>query len=93
MKTFKILLDVRNVLAEFDGQVKRVGFFVTKIVDAPNLNLAFEAAKHEVLHSAEAQRIFKNASDDPPQVVLEEHEAVNRATGEDVETGFLFYEE
>ena len=90
--TFKLLLDVQGVWAEFDGKVQPVGFFVTRMVDAHNLQEALVMATAALKASSDFKAIVRNEPNNPPRIVLDEHEIVDRESEDHSETGFLFYD-
>ena len=92
MPKFKLLIDVQDVFAEFDGKLQRVGFFVTRIVDADKVEDAFSIAKHALEDSSTFRAAIRNGPENPPRFVLEEHEAIAANSDEHMETGFMFYD-
>lgn len=93
MKRFRVLMNGSNFLLLLDGKVRRVGFFVTRFVLAPDHEQA-ELAAVEMLQADSVLRRARNARDDPPVLYVEEvEEAYGIQEQNGTQPGFAFYDD
>jgi hypothetical protein len=92
MSKYRVLISGENFLLNFDGQVQKLGFYVTRVVDAQNPNDAELAAVDLVRRDSRLKGNVLNQSDDPPMLYAEEIEEVEESSdGENVDTGFSWF--
>jgi hypothetical protein len=83
-----------NFLLNFDGQLQKLGFYVTRVVDAQNPEEAELAAVALIRADSRLEGNVLNERDDPPMLYAEEIEEIERSKAEkNVNTGFSWYPE
>jgi hypothetical protein len=94
MPGFRVLINGRNFLLNFDGEARRVGFYATRFVEAATADEA-ESAAVELLRGDELLREGTlNEQTDTPMIYVEEIVEVSGwKKDEEVNTGFSFYTE
>ena len=94
MGKFKVLMNGKNFLLNLEGREQKMGFYVTRIVEAATAEEA-ESAAIELLKADEylISSTLNEKTDSPMLYVEEILEVSRRKKGEDANTGFSFYTE
>jgi hypothetical protein len=94
MSKFKVLVNGKSFLLNLEGREQKVGFYVTRIVEAATAGEA-ESATIELLKADEYLKSSTlNEKTDSPMLYVEEIiEVSRRKKGEDANTGYSFYRE
>lgn len=92
MAEWRVLLNGRNFLLEFEGEPKRLGFYTTRFVEAQNPEAAEMAAVQMVREDSTLQQVLNDPSDSP-MIYAEEVTEATRQNSEYPNTGYTFYEE
>jgi hypothetical protein len=71
MSKWRVLLNGMDFWLHFDGKPSRMGFFTTRIVEAPDA-VSAELAAVEMLRREVALRAPVNSAEDPPMIRAEE---------------------
>jgi hypothetical protein len=87
-----VILNGRNFWLDFDGASKRVGFFTTRCVNAPDAEKAELAAVQLVRSDAKLQGILNDPSD-PPMIHLDQIRELSDPDSDFANTGYSFYVE
>jgi hypothetical protein len=87
-----VILNGRNFWLLIDGSRKRVGFFATRCVEAPDAERA-ELAAVELVHSDPELRGILNEARDPPMVHLDQIRELSGPASDFANTGFIFHVE
>jgi hypothetical protein len=95
MKRFKVKLHGKNFLLNFDGELKRVGFYATKFVKAENPQEAEKIAIILIHQNPNLRDTVLNKNTDRPTINIEEIKEVSflKFFTEKSTTGFTFYPE
>lgn len=94
MAIFRVLVNGRNFLLDFDGEARRVGFYATRTVEAATPDEAESAAVELLRRDALLREVTLNEQTDPPMMYVEEIiEVRNGKKDGDANTGFSFYTE
>jgi len=95
MKRFKVKLHGKNFLLNFDGELKKFGFYATKFVKAENPQEAEKMAIILIRQNPNLRDTVLNENADRPTINLEEIEEVNflKFFAKKSTTGFTFYPE
>lgn len=81
-----------NFLLNSDGQLQKLGFYVTRIVEAQNPEEAELAAVDLVREDSRLKGNVLNERDDPPMLYADEIEEIEISDGaENVNTGFSWF--
>jgi hypothetical protein len=92
MSKYRVLINGENFLLNFDGQLQKLGFYVTRVVDARNPDEAELAAVNLVREDAHLKGNVLNERDDPPTLFADEIEEIEKSDGaENVNTGFSWF--
>jgi hypothetical protein len=87
-----VLLNGENFLLNFDGRPQKMGFYVTRFVDAADADDAENAAVALLREDALLKGLVLNGRDDPPMLYAEEVEELEAdAHAEQVDMGFSWY--
>jgi hypothetical protein len=95
MKRFKVKLHGKNFLLNFDGELKKVGFYATKFVKAENPQEAEKIAIILIHQDPNLRDTVLNKNTDRPTINMEEIKEVSflKFFIEKSTTGFTFYPE
>jgi hypothetical protein len=95
MKRFKVKLHGKNILLDFDGELKKFGFYATKFVKAENPQEAEKMAIILIRQNPNLRDTILNKNTDRPIINMEEIEEVGflKFFTEKSTTGFTFYPE
>jgi hypothetical protein len=95
MKRFKVKLHGKNFLLNFDGELKKFGFYATKFVQAENPQEAEKNAIILIRQNPNLRDTVLNKNTDRPVINMEEIEEVSffKFFTEKSTTGFTFYPE
>ena len=91
MKQYRVLLKGENFLLNNEGEIKRMGFYTTRFVDAPNEDEAELTAVELIRKDNWLREAVRNDRPDPPMIFAEEIEEIS--TFDNPGAGFTFYEE
>ena len=91
MSYYRVILNGENFLLEVDGSIRRVGFFTTRFVQAPDRSAAAYAAMGAL--KAEGSLSPLNRPEDPTRVVVDEIEEVGEDEIPPVAAGFAFFDD
>jgi hypothetical protein len=92
MSKYRVLLNGENFLLNFDGQLQKLGFYVTRVVVAQNPDEAELAAVNLVREDSQLKDNVLNERDDPPMLYAEEVEEIEESViAENVNTGFSWF--
>jgi hypothetical protein len=87
-----VLINGENFLLNYDGQLQKLGFYVSRVVDAQNPDDAELAAVDLVREDSRLKGNILNERDDPPMLYAEEIEEIEESHAEkNVNTGFSWY--
>jgi hypothetical protein len=92
MPRFAFLVEVENVVVNWDGIKKPVGCFVTRVVRANNKSSAMEAAIARVRDDLRSKGELLNGADNPPRFKIETSRRL-RFWNRSIDTGFAYFEE
>ena len=81
MNKYRVSINGENFLLNFDGQIQKVGFYVTRVVDARNSQGAELAAVDLVRNDSWLKGNVLNERDDPPILYAEEIEEIEESDG------------
>jgi hypothetical protein len=94
MSKYRVLIHGDNFLLHFDGQLQKVGFYVSRVVDALNPDEAELVAVDVVREDPRLKDNVLNERDDPPMLRTEEVEEIEESDSEkNVDTGLSWYRE
>ncbi len=95
MKRFKVKLHGKNFLLNYDGELKKFGFFATKFVKAENSQEAEKMAIILIHQNPNLRDTILNKNTDRPIINMEEIEEVSflKFFTEKSTTDFTFYPE
>ena len=94
MSKYRVLLNGQNFLLNFDGLPQKLGFYVTRFVDAADDEEAEKAAVALLRDDASLKGLVLNGRDDPPMLYADEVEELAAYDPEEhVNTGFSWYTE
>ncbi|MCA1592796.1 MAG: hypothetical protein LC754_09135 [Acidobacteria bacterium] len=92
MSKYRVLINGENFLLNFDRQLQKLGFYVTRVVDARNPEEAELAAVNLVREDSRLKDNVLNERDDPPMLYADEIEEIEESEGEEnVDTGFSWF--
>ena len=92
MSKYRVLLNGENFLLNFNGQLQKLGFYVSRVVDAQNPGEAELAAVNLVREDSRLKGNVLNELDDPPMLYAEEIEEIEESDSEEnVNTGFSWF--
>jgi hypothetical protein len=92
MSKYRVLINGEDFLLNFDGQLQKLGLYVTRVVDAQNPDEAELAAVDLVREDSRLRGNILNERDDPPMLYAEEVEEIEESDGaENVNTGFSWF--
>ena len=92
MRHWVVILNGRNFWLHLDGVSKRVGFFTTRCVEAPDAEGAELAAVQLVRGDPKLQGILNDPSD-PPMIHLDQIRELSGPESDFANTGYSFYVE
>ena len=94
MSRFRVLINGRNFLLNFEGEARRVGFYATRTVEAATTDEAEFAAVELLRRDALLHETTLNEQTDPPMMYVEEITEVSHVQkDEEANAGFTFYQE
>jgi len=93
MKKFKLILHGENFLLNFDGELKKFGFYATKFVKAESPQEAEKMAKILIRQDPNLRDTILNEKADCPTINMEEIKEVNflKFFSKKSTKGFSFY--
>jgi len=92
MSKYRVLIAGDNLLLNFDGQPRKLGFYVSRIVEAQNHGEAEIAAVDLIREDSRLKGNVLNEDDDPPMLYAEEVEEIKESNAlQNVATGFSWY--
>ncbi|MDT4331833.1 hypothetical protein ACQE3E_12130 [Methylomonas sp. MED-D] len=92
MNKYEVIINGQNFLMEVDGKIERMGFYVTRYVEADNHEEAELKAVYLVRNIERLKGAHLNTEDDPPMLYLEEMYEIENFDGlETLEPGIAFY--
>jgi len=86
-----VFLNGRNILTDFEGSIRKVGFYTTRFIEAPNSSKAVILATDLVRNDPKVTALLLNAELDPPVFVVKEVVESSERPGEGKNTGLVFY--
>ena len=94
MKKYKVLVRGENFLLNIEGVKQKVGFYVTRFIEAENKDAAEYAVMDLLRKDSNLLKDILNKSSDSPMMYAEEIEELKSFRGYSVRgTGFAFYPE
>ena len=90
-KTYKVLLNGSNILADFEGSVRKMGFFTTRVVEAPNASKAIVFAVSLLRSETKVAALILNDEFDPPIFIAQEVQECATISVEKEEPGLAWY--
>ena len=94
MKTFRVALRGENFLLRSEGVVRRLGFHVTRFVDAPDEHEAEYCAVDALRRERSLREAVSNGPEDPPMLFAEKIEEIQPADVPENRTpGLNFFED
>jgi hypothetical protein len=90
MSKYRVLINGENFLLNFDGRLEKVGFYVTRVVEARKPDEAELAAVDLVREDSRLKDNVLNERDDPPMLYADEIEEMEESE-ENVDTGFSWF--
>jgi len=90
MNKYRVLINGKNLLFDVDGDRQKMGFYVTRLVEAETYAQAEQAALN-LINQSEKLRGVLNSLADPPVFDVEEIDEVDSLA--DNKIGFAFYRE
>ncbi|MEW6127167.1 MAG: hypothetical protein AB1757_09020 [Acidobacteriota bacterium] len=92
MQKFRVLINGENFLIEVEDKLQKMGFFVTRIIEAASMEEAEILAIDLLKQDARLKAIVRNQSDDPPMLYIEEKEEIQSGDLNNINnTGFSWY--
>ncbi|HEX8141441.1 MAG TPA: hypothetical protein VF553_02530 [Pyrinomonadaceae bacterium] len=92
MSKYRVMINGENFLLNYDGQPQKLGFYVSRIVDAGSPEEAEYAAVDLVRSDSWLKSNVLNEIEDPPMLYADEIEEIVEFDSErDVNTGFAWY--
>ncbi len=94
MSKYEVIINGVNYLIHVDGIVKKMGFWVTRYIEANDPDEAEELAIESIRSSAKLNLIIQNQENDPPMIHMDEIYEIASFDGlSTLEPGLGFYEE
>ena len=94
MSKYQVGINGENFLVNLDGEVRKLGFYTSRIVDAKNPKEAELVAVDNVRGDSALKGIVLNERDDSPMIYAEEIEEIKEFDFEnDINIGFSWYTE
>ncbi len=93
MAKYLVRLNGLNFQIEMDGEVRRVGFFTTRFVEASSAEAAEMKAVEMVRHDETLRAGVRNGRGDTPLIHLDEVAEVDHFPADYPNTGYSFYVE
>jgi hypothetical protein len=90
MNKYRVLINGKNLLFDVDGDRQKMGFYVTRFVEAETYAQAEQAALN-LINQSDKLRGMLNSPADPPVFDVEEIDEVDSLA--DNKIGFAFYRE
>ena len=90
MPKYKIFFHGKNLYANIDGKMEKVGFYTTRVVEAETSVAAEIKAQQALEEEAKVKDLISNCRDQPPIFCVEEMEELENEV-EFERTGFAFY--
>jgi hypothetical protein len=92
MAKFAVMLVGENFLLDFDGSVQRMGFYVTRYVEADDPHQAELTAVDLIREDPKLKGVPLNSRDDPPRLHVEEISTLDSFDGvTNRRPGFVFF--
>jgi hypothetical protein len=92
MSKYRVLINGENFLLNSEGRPQKLGFYVTRFVDARDAEDAENAAVALIREDVALQGLVLNNRDDPPMLYAEEVEELEAYDSkENVDTGFSWF--
>ena len=94
MKKFRVFLRGENFLMTVDGTTKRLGFYTTRFLEAPDKEEAEQKAVESLRQNERLRNGVLNDRSDPPLLFAEEIEEIPSFDGiENRDLGLGFFED
>ncbi len=94
MKRFRVFLRGENFLLSVEGTAKRLGFYTTRFLEAPDERAAEQQAVESLRQNEELRSGVLNDPSDPPMLFAEEIEEIPSFEGmEDRDLGLAFFDD
>lgn len=94
MKKYEVIINGTNYLSIVDGSPKKIGFYVTRYVEALNPDQAEKKGIELIRNDPSVSELSCNLPDDLPIIALEEMYEIESFDGlETLNPGFGFYNE
>jgi len=91
MGKYRVLIAGENLLLDFEGRPQKLGFYVSRTVDAPNYEGAESAAVDLIREDSRLEGLL-NEIDDPPVLYAEEVKEIEASdTEQNTNTGFSWF--
>jgi len=90
-KTYRVFLNARNILTDFEGSIQKVGFYTTRFVEASSASKAMILATNLVKNDPKVRALLRNEELDPPVFAAQEVEECTERPEENTSTGLVFY--
>jgi hypothetical protein len=71
MQQYRVFINGKNFLVKFAGEAKKLGFFTTRLVQAPDAKTAEETAVQMLRDRKALRDVVLNDRDDPPLMHVE----------------------
>ncbi len=92
MSKYRVLINGENFFLNFEGRPQKLGFYVTRFVDAQDAEGAEKAAVDLIREDAWLKGNVLNNRDDPPMLYADEVKELEAYDPEEnVDTGFSWY--
>ena len=86
------MLEGQNFLLEVEGTIQKLGFYVTRFVEAENQEEAELLAVQQIREDEKLTRNVRNIETDPPMIYLESIDELTSFEGVELPgTGYTFY--
>jgi hypothetical protein len=93
MAWYRAMLRGENFFLRLAGEIKRMGFYTTRWIEASSSEDAENRAIELIRSDAELRPQVLNAKNDPPMVYIEELAEVEEHDVPDIQQGFSFFPE
>ncbi len=94
MNKYRVFIEGKNFLIEFDDKPKNTGFFTTRYVEAVDSAEAENKAIELIKNDSDLRSTILNEPNDPPKMYVEEIEELASFEGFEIPgTGYTFFEE
>src|SRR5258708_37179254 len=92
MPTYRVRLQGRNFWLRMQGEVRHLGFYTNRFVEAPDPRSA-EAQAFDLLRADPKLQAMENNPSDRPSMSIDETCEVDRSEVPDVVQGYVFFPE